>query len=81
MEIKTFGLDNMRILPPAPGKCAICADEHAAELPHNPYSLYYQMKFRQEHDRWPTWADAMEHCTDDVKTAVIQELKAKGIEV
>lgn len=57
---KTFGL-----LPPAPGKCQICAEEsHGAELPHNPDSLFYQVSFRSRHGRSPTWADASSECSE-----------------
>ncbi|MCK9160270.1 MAG: hypothetical protein WCR45_03000 [Bacteroidaceae bacterium] len=38
------------------------------------------MSFYREHDRWPTWVDAMEHCTPDVKEWMIAALKTHGID-
>lgn len=70
---------NLTLLPPAPGKCLICAHEHAPEQPHNRQSLFYQMHFYQEHGRWPTWADAMAHCSDEVKQQWIEGLLAHGV--
>jgi hypothetical protein len=40
---------------------------HDPAEPHNQQSLYYQMAFRQQHGRWPTWTDAMSHCTPEVQ--------------
>lgn len=64
VETKTFTL-----IPPAPGNCPICAYKHEPDQPHNRHSLYYQMAFHQQHGRWPTWADAMAHCSEEVKQA------------
>jgi hypothetical protein len=55
------------VLPPAPGKCQICAIEHEPEDPHNAQSLYYQMTFQGMIGRAATWADAMAHCDDHRK--------------
>jgi hypothetical protein len=63
------------------GTCPICATAHEPELPHNQQSLAYQYKFYDENGRWPTWADAMEHCTEDMKAFWIAELAKKGIKV
>lgn len=67
-----------KLLPPAPGVCQECAVEHDPRLPHNKQSLYYQFQFYGEHGRWPTWADAMEHCSEEMKTTWIEELTARG---
>jgi hypothetical protein len=58
---------SMTLLPPAPGKCQECAVEHEPDQPHDQQSLYYQMAFKARHGRWPTWSDAMAHCTPKVQ--------------
>lgn len=58
----------MRMLkPPHPDACQTCGARHDPTLPHNRYSLWYQIKFKAEHGRMPTWADAMAHCPDTIK--------------
>ena len=64
-----------------PGTCPMCAVKHNPEQPHNRDSLAYQYKFYDEHGRWPTWADAMEHCSEEVKTYWKEALEARGIEI
>lgn len=58
----------MTLLPPPPTHCQECATIHMPEQPHNKLSLFYQIKFQQLHDRAPTWADAMAHCTSEMKS-------------
>ena len=55
------------LLSPAPGKCQECAVVHDPSMSHDKDSLYYQMRFKMKHGRWPTWADAMAHCTEEMK--------------
>lgn len=62
-----------------PGTCPECAVKHEPEQPHNQQSLVYQYKFYDQHGRWPTWADAMAHCPDDVKTYWKEALSKRGI--
>ena len=50
-----------------PGTCPECATKHPPEMPHNQQSLTYQYKFYDRHGRWPTWEDAMAHCSDEIK--------------
>lgn len=64
-----------------PGTCPICAVNHHPEQPHNRDSLAYQYKFYDEHGRWPTWEDAMAHCSEDVKTYWKSALEARGVEI
>jgi hypothetical protein len=40
--------------------------------------MYYQMAFQQQHGRWPTWADAMAHCTPEMQSAWIEALRGAG---
>lgn len=75
-KFKTFSL-----LPPAPDKCLECASEHPLEHPHNRDSLFYQIKFRQEHGRDPTWNDAMRHCTEEMQRTWRKALWEIGIDV
>ena len=64
-----------------PGTCQTCAVVHELEQPHNQQSLAYQYKFYDEHGRCPTWADAMAHCSDEIKRFWISYLKTMGINV
>ena len=81
MDIREIGIQELRILPPGPGKCPQCAVEHDAKDPHDLQSLYYRMKFRQQHGRFPTWWDAMDHCEADTRVAWIKALKASGVDL
>jgi hypothetical protein len=69
-ETVSFG-----ILPPKAGNCSVCGVDHEPTLPHNTQSLYYQYAFYGEHGRWPTWADAVAHCTDEMRATWAKELK------
>lgn len=64
-----------------PGTCPECAVKHDPRMPHNRDSLRYQYKFYDKHGRWPTWADAMEHCPQEIKDAWTQALTEKGVNV
>lgn len=74
----TFG--KVFLFAPAPGRCPVCAAEHPPDLPHNPASLYYQYQFYRRNGRWPTWHDAMNHCSDAVKQALTYALGVHGID-
>ena len=52
----------IRILPPRPGACRLCAANHAENEPHDLSSLYYQYRFRRRMRRFPTQEDAVAHC-------------------
>lgn len=64
-----------------PGTCPECAVKHDPSQPHNPQSLTYQYKFYDEHGRWPTWSDAMAHCSDEIKEVWVKALREHGVEV
>ena len=64
-----------------PGTCCECATNHDPRLPHNRDSLAYQYKFYDKYGRWPTWIDAMAHCTEDIKVQTIAILREHGVEV
>lgn len=69
------------LMPAKPGTCQECAVAHDPTFPHNQTSLYYQYHFYAEHKRWPTWEDAMSHCTDDMKKFWREELTKQGIKI
>lgn len=71
----------MFMLPAAADKCQECATAHEDRLPHNQQSMFYQYRFYNEHGRWPTWVDAMAHCSDHVKSLWTQALKDMGVNV
>ena len=60
------------------GTCPECAVKHDPQQPHNRDSLAYQYKFYDQHGRWPTWADAMAHCPEEVKEFWARALKEMG---
>ena len=69
------------LVPGPPGKCPECAVDHDPELPHNQQSLFYQYHFYGENNRWPTWKDAMAHCSQEMKDVWIKALAGKGVKV
>jgi hypothetical protein len=73
----------MLLLPPRPDVCQQCASEKHKDpsLPHNQESLYWKYWFYGQHGRWPTWSDAMAHCTDEVKQKWTEALKQHGIDI
>lgn len=81
IEIEEIPASAMMLLPPSPDVCQECARDHAPELPHDAQSLYYQVKFKMQHGRGATWADAMAHCSDEIKALWTAELEKLGVEV
>lgn len=75
------GMEEIRISAPGPGLCPICATKHDERDPHDRDSLYYQNQFRKKHKRFPTWADAMSHCTEMTKAVYREKLAKRGIAV
>jgi hypothetical protein len=68
----------MMLLPPPKDKCPICATKHDPSWPHNAQSMYYQYRFYGIRGRWPTWADAMAHCSDQMRADWKGELLKRG---
>ena len=68
----------MQLLPPKEGTCPICATKHEPEMPHNAQSLYYQYRFYGVRGRWPTWADAMAHCSEEMRVLWERQLRERG---
>lgn len=78
-ELKQVGA--FKMLPPKPDVCQVCATKHEPEEPHNQQSLYYQYYFYADNERWPTWKDAMAHCTPELQEKWIAALKEKGVKI
>ena len=81
MQVIEKTIKDMKILPAKEGTFPICATSHEPELPHNKDSLFYQMSFYQQNGRYPTWKDAMEHCSEEMKAQWTDALKEHGVEV
>lgn len=79
--IKGKHLGAFAMFPAAPGTCQECAVKHEPEMPHNQQSLFWQYKFYNEHGRWPTWEDAMAHCTDEMKECWREALLERGVAI
>lgn len=62
-----------------PGQCPECATKHTPEMPHNQQSLFYQYTFYEKHGRWPTWNDALAHCTPEMRDAWVEQLATHGV--
>lgn len=69
---------SMMLLPPSKDVCAICATAHRPEMPHNAESLYYQSRFHLVHGRIGTWADAVAHCTPEMRTTWRELMEEQG---
>ncbi len=69
------------LYPPPAGTCPECAVAHGPELPHNQQSLFYQYKFYNDNGRWPTWEEAMAHCSEDMKQFWRTELRKRGVDI
>jgi hypothetical protein len=66
---------------PPEDTCQQCAVEHEPEVLHNRDSLYYQYWFKNKHGVWPTWRDAMSHCSDDTKEMIIKSFNQLGVDI
>ena len=62
-------IEESTVPPPRPGAGRLCAARHRPEDPHDRDSLYYQAMFYKRHRRFPTWEDAMSHCTEETRAA------------
>lgn len=72
-------LGGLALLKGKEGTCAECAVAHPPDLPHDQQSLHWQYRFKEQHGRWPTWHDAMRHCTAEMKDHWLQELSTAGV--
>lgn len=74
-------VEEIKITAPTPGSCPVCATVHGKNEPHDLNSLYYQNRFFKSHKRFPTWADALQGCSPEVRNKWKTNLKKAGIEV
>lgn len=63
------------------GQCPECAVKHTPEQAHNQQSLFWQYSFREKNGRWPTWEDAIAHCTPEVQEKWRIELRKHGVKI
>jgi len=70
-----------QIMPPPAGACPVCGrlPAHRLDEPHDAQSLYYQYSFFAEHERWPTWRDALAHCPEAVRVPWERALRERGV--
>lgn len=57
----------IKVTPPTPDACPVCACKHDPSDPHVLESIYYQNRFRKEHKRFPNIDDASAHCSEMTK--------------
>lgn len=81
MKVVKKQFKSFMMMRPPPDYCQTCCWQHEPEMPHNRDTLYYQTKFKLNKKRWPTWADAMAHCSPDVQQKWTAALAEKGIKV
>jgi len=79
--IKGKSIKQFLLMPAKEGTCPECATAHEPEQPHNQQSLFYQYKFYNDNGRWPTWNDALEHCSRDIKELWTKELSKHGVKI
>ena len=81
-KVKTIDLlEKSILLPPHPSKCQECATDHRPDQPHQADTMFYKMRVMKQHKRWPTWKDAMAHCSDQQKQWWTEQLAKHGVEV
>lgn len=69
------------LLPPPKTHCQECGHQHPEDHPHNAQTMFYQVKFKMDHGRAPTWADAYSHCTPEIQAAWRDLLIRAGVDV
>ena len=69
----------MLLMPPPVGSCPICDVVHDPAQPHDATSLYYLYRFYGVRGRWPTWADALAHCGEEVRGHWERTLRDMGL--
>jgi len=68
----------MLLFPAAPDACPICNIKHEPNKPHDATSMYYLYRFYGIRGRWPTWADAVAHCSQEMREGWEQALREHG---
>jgi hypothetical protein len=67
------------LMPTPEGTCSQCAVVHEPEEAHDAQSLAYQYAFYADHNRWPTWRDAIAHCAPEDQAIWEQALAEHGV--
>lgn len=78
---KTPKPSKFMMVPPPKDHCQICGVKHSEELPHNAQSLYYKTWFFSTYGRSVTWADAMLHCSEEIRTIWESHFAKCGIDI
>lgn len=73
-------LEGWTLLPTPAGTCPQCAQIHAEDEPHDAGSLAYQYWFYNEHGRWPSWNDAIAHCSEASHAVTLGVLRDLGVD-
>lgn len=68
-------IGKVKIIPRTQGACRVCGVVHSPILPHDRDSLYYQNWFYRKHKRFPTWEDAMSHCSPQIQKKTKEKLR------
>ena len=77
LEVRTIDMAKEGILlPPTPDKCQSCAVVHHPAQAHNAQSMFYQYWFYNQHGRWPTWVEAIAHCTPELRAQWERQLRS-----
>jgi hypothetical protein len=71
----------MRLIPPGPDRCQVCAVDHKPYEPHDPDSLYWCMTRASEGKPPPTWTEALEHCSLKMREVWVEMLADRGVKV
>ncbi len=74
-----YGITMLPVIPHE-GQCIECGAEHTPDMPHDAQSLRYQYTYYDSHGHFPSWRDAMAHCSPYVQKAWIGELRKQGID-
>ena len=74
-------MPGIRLLPPGPDRCQVCAADHKDYEPHDPDSLYWCMARAAEGKPPLTWDDALEHCEPKMREVWVAMLADRGVRV
>lgn len=75
-ELRRVG--DFNLLPAPADCCQDCGRKHEKEQPHDATALFYKYSFYADHGRWPTWKDAVAHCTPELQLRWKEELVKIG---
>jgi hypothetical protein len=71
-------MQGFMMLDPSPDTCHECGRAHDCRQAHDNQSLIFQYRFYSKRGRWPTWKDALAHCTPDMQKEWEEELRKLG---